>query len=39
MQEYDMNRYMTTKKSGLISEASSYEIITNKITQRRVAEA
>ena len=35
MQEFEINRY-DYQKSGLISEANSYEIITDKITQRTV---
>ena len=38
LQEYNMNRY-GYQKNGLISKANSYEIITNKITQRRVVAA
>ena len=34
MQEYEMNRY-DYEKNGSITEANSYEIITDKITQRR----
>ena len=31
MQEYDMNRYDYQKQNRLISEANSYEILTDKI--------